>query len=195
MTAAELPSLEESWLVVIDPQRIFADPASQWGSPMFDAALGPIKSLRSEFGAERTIVTRWLPGKAREGSWGPYFETWPFADQPDTDPLFDLVSPANGWSSRGTLDVSTFGKWGGALTRITGATPTLVLAGVSTDCCVISTALPAADAGATLVVAADACAGSTQQNHDAALQVMGLYAPQILVTGSHEVLAGRSAST
>ncbi|WP_346007353.1 cysteine hydrolase family protein [Janibacter terrae] len=194
MTGAErpsLPDLDDAWLVVVDPQRIFADPASEWGSPMFDAALGPIKSLRSGFGAERTLVTRWLPGTSREGSWGPYFEHWAFADRPDTDPLFDLVSPANGWSSRGTVDVTTFGKWGTALRRVTGETPTLVLAGVSTDCCVISTALPAADAGATLVVAADACAGSSEEDHAAALQVMGLYAPQIVVSTSAEVLAER----
>jgi nicotinamidase-related amidase len=186
-----LPDLTDAWLVIIDPQKIFADVRSEWGSPMFDDAVGPIKSLRSGFGADRTIVTRWLPGTERAGSWGPYFERWPFADQPDTDPLFDLVSPANGWSSRGTVDVSTFGKWGEGLTRLTGATPTLVLAGVSTDCCVISTALPAADAGATVVVAADACAGSSEDNHAAALQVMGLYAPQIEIVSSAEVLNSR----
>lgn len=186
-----LPDLSDAWLVVIDPQRVFADPSSEWGSPMWDAALGPIKSLRSGFGADRTIVTRWLPGTDRRGSWGPYFERWPFADRPDTDPLFDPVSPAQGWSSRGTLDVSTFGKWGEGLTRITGETPTLVLAGVSTDCCVISTALPAADAGATVVVAADACAGSSEESHAAALHVMGLYAPQIEVVDSAQVLRNR----
>lgn len=190
-TQPALPDLSDAWLVIIDPQKIFADSASEWGSPMFAGALGAIKSLRSGFGADRTIVTRWLPGTGRAGSWGPYFERWPFADRPDTDPIFDLVSPANGWSRRGTVDVSTFGKWGEGLTRLTGATPTLVLAGVSTDCCVISTALPAADAGATVVVAADACAGSSQDNHAAALQVMGLYAPQIEVVDSAAVLAAR----
>ncbi|GAA8844753.1 isochorismatase family protein [Helicobacter pylori] len=186
-----LPDLDDAWLVVVDPQRIFADPTSEWGSPMFDAALGPIKSLRSGFGAQRTIVTRWVPGPERPGSWGPYFERWGFADRPATDPVFDLVTPAAGWSSRGSIDLSTFGKWGEPLTRIIGETPTIVLAGVSTDCCVISTALPAADAGATVVVAADACAGSTQDNHEAALQVMSLYSPQIEVSTSAAVLAAR----
>lgn len=188
----ELPDLSDAWLVVIDPQRIFADPSSDWGSPMFDAALGPIKSLRSGFGAGRTIVTRWVPGLERPGSWGPYFERWAFADKPATDPVFDLVTPAEGWSSRGAIDATTFGKWGEPLTRITGETPTIVLTGVSTDCCVISTALPAADAGATVVVAADACAGSTQDNHEAALQVMSLYSPQIEVSTSAAVLTQRA---
>ena len=77
------------------------------------------------------------------------------------------------------------------MTRTTGETPTLVLAGVSTDCCVISTALPAADAGVRVVVAADACAGSSEENHAAAVQVMGLYDPQIVVSDSQAVLAAR----
>lgn len=188
----ELPDLHDAWLVVIDAQLIFADPAtSEWGSPMFDAALPQIKALRSGFGADRTILTRWVPGTDRSGSWGAYFERWPFADRSGTDPIFDLITPAAGWSSRRTLDVSTFGKWGEGLTRVTGDQPTLVLAGVSTDCCVISTALPAVDSGATVVVAADACAGSTEEDHDAALKVMGLYAPQITVADSPAVLAAR----
>lgn len=186
-----LPALEDAWLVVVDPQRIFADPASEWGSPMFAAAMEEMTRLRAEFGADRTLVTRWVPGTSREGSWGAYFERWPFADRPATDPVFDLVPPVAGWSSRGTVDLSTFGKWGDGLTAITGPTPTLVLAGVATDCCVISTALPAADAGATVVVAADACAGSTKDDHEAALQVLALYDPQILVRDTAAVLRAR----
>lgn len=192
MADVELPDLDDAWLVIIDAQRIFADPAtSEWGSPMFDASLPQIKGLRSGFGAHRTILTRWVPGTERKGSWGPYFERWPFADRSGTDPIFDLVTPAAGWSSRRTLDVTSFGKWGEDLARITGEHPTLVLAGVSTDCCVISTALPAIDAGATVVVAADACAGSSEEAHAAALRVMGLYAPQIVVADSAAVLAAR----
>jgi len=67
-----------------------------------------------------------------------------------------------------------------------------VVTGVSTDCCVISTALPAADAGATLTVVSDACAGSTPENHRAALDVMALYPPQITLRTTDEVLAART---
>ena len=58
----------------------------------------------------------------------------------------------------------------------------VTLTGVSTDCCVLSTALPAADAGATVRVVRDACAGSTPENHERALAAMALYAPQITIT-------------
>lgn len=37
------------WLVVIDPQRIFADSASDWGSPMWPDALGVIALLLPRF--------------------------------------------------------------------------------------------------------------------------------------------------
>ena len=51
--------------------------------------------------------------------------------------------------------------------------------------------LAAADAGARVTIAADACAGSTAENHAAALHVMGLYPPQITVSDTETVLAGR----
>jgi nicotinamidase-related amidase len=86
------------------------------------------------------------------------------------------------------VTATTFGKWVPDLVAITGETPHLVVAGVSTDCCVVSTALAAADAGATLTVVTDACAGSTPGNHRSALDVMALYPPQITLTTTAELL-------
>jgi nicotinamidase-related amidase len=172
-----------AWLLVIDPQRIFADPDSDWCAPGFASIVTPVDALVSEYG-DRTIVTRWLPGDNRRGSWAAYFEKWSFADRPNDDAMFDLAEAAVPWAAKrggATLDVSTFGKFGESLLAITGPEPHLVLTGVATDCCVISTALAAADAGATVEVMSAACAGSSDDNHAAALRVMGLYAPQITV--------------
>lgn len=180
--------MTDPWLLVIDPQRIFADPASQWCAPGFAQIVDPVHRLAEHYG-DRTLVTRWLPGTDRRGSWRAYFDRWTFADVPDTDPLFELVPQARDLTRRPTLDVSTFGKYSPALTAVTGEHPSLVLTGVATDCCVISTALAAADAGATVTVVSDACAGSSEDNHAAALQVMGLYAPQIEVVTTPELLA------
>ena len=182
--------MSDTWLVVIDPQNIFASPDSAWGSPFFAKAIPRIRALADAFG-ERVLVTRWMPTADRSTSWGEYFAAWPFADQPPTDPLFDLVPEAAGLSSRPTLDLPTFGKWGAEMEQIVGHGASVVLAGVSTDCCVISTALAAADAGAHVTVAADACAGSTADNHAAAITVMGLYPPQITMSTTAGVLAGR----
>ena len=177
----------DAWLVVIDPQRIFASPDSQGGSPMFPGIVEPVRRLAAAAG-ERTVVTRWVPAPDPRGSWAAYMEAWPFADVPDGDPLLAVVPEMEG-VGREVVSVPTFGKWGPALEAITGPVPHLVLAGVSTDCCVVSTALAAADAGATLTVVTDACAGSTPENHRAALDVMALYPPQITLATTAEVLA------
>lgn len=183
-------SAAEPWLVIIDPQNIFAAPGSEWGSPFFADVMPRIRSLADAF-RDRVVVTRWLPTADRDTSWGDYFAAWPFADQPPTDALFDLVPAAAQLSARPTLDLPTFGKWGPELEHIVGRGAEIVLAGVSTDCCVLSTALAAADAGVRLTVATDACAGSTAENHAAALHVMGLYPPQITLRTTAEVLAER----
>ena len=176
----------DAWLVVIDPQRIFADPSSQWGSPMFPAIVDPVRRLAAA-AADRTVVTRWVPARDPQGSWAAYLEAWPFADVPEGDPLLALVPEMRGLGSQ-VVSVPTFGKWGHALEAVTGPLPHLVLAGVSTDCCVVSTALAAADAGATITVVTDACAGSTPANHQAAMDVMALYPPQITLATTAEVL-------
>lgn len=178
----------QPWLVVIDPQRIFAAPDSDWGSPMFSDIVDPVHRLARAH-AGRVIITRWVaPSAEPVGSWGAYMRAWPFADRPADDPLFDIVAEMADIDAH-IVSETTFGKWGAGLTAITGPTPDLIVTGVSTDCCVISTALAAADAGATLTVVSDACAGSTPQNHRAALDVMALYPPQITVATSAEVLA------
>ena len=183
-TAAEAP-----WLVVVDPQVIFADPSSQWASPEFDAAMTVIERVAPAFG-EHVLLTRWLPTAARstpEGlptSWAGYFAQWTFADRPASDPLYDLVPRARKLTDRPTIDEPTFGKWGEGLRAVVGEAPHLVLAGVSTDCCVITTALAAADGGAHVQVLTDGCAGSTAEDGAAALRIMGLFDPQIRLTDS-----------
>ena len=188
--ATGLPDLGDAWLLVVDPQRIFASPQeSPWGSPMFESIVEPLQRLAGGLGPDRTVITRWVPGQARPGAWAEYFAAWPFADRPPSDQVFDLVADLRGRTAHPTLDQPTFGKWCPELIDRVGATPTLLLTGVSTDCCVLSTALPAADSGARVVVVTDACAGSTPQNHGAALTVLGLYPPQITLATSAEVLA------
>lgn len=177
----------DAWLVVIDPQRIFADPTSQWGSPMFPAIVDPLRRLASAAG-DRMVVTRWVPARDPRGSWEAYLKAWPFADVPEDDPLLELVPELADLVTGPVVSVPTFGKWGPELESRTGATPHLVLVGVSTDCCVISTALAAADAGATVTVVTDACAGSTPENHRAAMDVMALYPPQITLATAADVL-------
>ncbi|GAA1325835.1 isochorismatase family protein [Brachybacterium rhamnosum] len=190
MSAAEPATDREPWLLVVDAQRIFADPASDWASPFWEGAWERIRELAAAVGPERTLLTRWLPTADRSTAWGDYFATWPFADVPATDPLYALVDGAAELSAHPTIDEPSFGKWGRQLAGVVGHAPQLLVTGVSTDCCVITTVLAAADAGAHVTVVADACAASAAENATAALHTMSLFPPQVDLRSTAEVLAG-----
>jgi len=179
--AAYGPVDDDEWLVIIDPQAIFASPAtSPWGSPLWAGVEPRIAALAAAYGPDRTIVTRFVADPGLGGSWTPYYREWPFALVPDTDPLYAVV-PALAGVARQTVTAGTFGKWG-VLEPLVGARAKIALTGVSTDCCVLSTALPAADAGASVRVIAQACAGSSVANHERALGAMALFGPQIVIS-------------
>ena len=85
-------TLGDDWLVIIDPQVVFADPqASPWGSSMWAGAVGHIATLAAASTPSRTIITRFVADPGLGGSWGPYYEEWPFALVPDGDPLYAVV--------------------------------------------------------------------------------------------------------
>jgi nicotinamidase-related amidase len=172
-------------LVVIDMQRVFADPASGWATPGFAGIVDTVSALVAAFDPAVTR-TRFVSPQVPRGAWREYYRQWPFALQPPDAPLWDVVPELA--RPEPTVDAPTFSKWGPELAaRLGGAD--MVLAGVSTDCCVLSTALAAADAGVPVRVVADACAGVDEAAHRKALDVMALYAPLIRVVSAAELLA------
>lgn len=172
-------------LVVIDAQHVFADPASEWAAPRFAETVPRLGQLVAAFGDD-VVFTRFVAPDEPIGVWREYYERWPFALRPADSPLWELVAP---FAGRPTLDYATFGKWDDRLAVRTSGE--LVVAGVSTDCCVISTVLPAADAGVAVRVVADACAGATDESHDQALAVMARYAPLVDLTTTAAELSRR----
>lgn len=173
--------VEGEWLVIIDPQSVFAAPdTSPWGSPLWAQTEPHVVALAQAYGPQRTVITRFVADPDLGGSWASYYDEWGFALVPDGDPLYAVV-PALAEAASHVVSAPTFGKWNADLRAVVGDQPRLALAGVATDCCVISTALPAADAGATIRVIADACAGSTHENHERALAAMELFGPQITI--------------
>ena len=171
--------------MVIDLQQVFADPSSGWFTPRFAEVLEPVDRLLAAYRPEVTF-TRFVAPAEPVGAWQEYYRQWPFARQPADAPLYALVDR---YAGEPALALPTFGKWGPELAARAGAE--LVVAGVSTDCCVISTVLAAADAGVKVRVAVDACAGSTDQSHQQALAVMGLYAPLVQLTTVEELVGRR----
>lgn len=184
---------DDAWLVVIDMQQVFTG-ESPWATPRFDHATAGIERLLPRF-TGRTVFTRFVAPERPQGAWVPYYRDWPFALRPEGDPLWDLTEPfASAAADRRdpVVTATTFGKWGTGLQAVVGDHPHLVLTGVSTDCCVLSTALAAADAGATVTVVAEACAGASDDDHERALAAMRLYAPLITVVDSAADLSART---
>jgi nicotinamidase-related amidase len=186
MTGAPAPLL-----AVIDMQQVFADPGSAWFTPRFAEITGPVRELVAAF-RPRAAFTRFVAPAEPSGAWRAYYEQWPFALRPAEDPIYRLAGDFADEPGP-TVDATTFGKWGPDLAARVGHGGWLVLAGVSTDCCVLSTALAAADAGVAVQVVADACAGLTDETHAQALAVMGLYAPLIKVVSLAGAVAGAAA--
>ena len=175
-------------LVVVDMQRVFADPSSGWATPGFAAILPTVAAL-VETCAPAVTFTRFVAPSQPAGAWRAYYAQWPFALQPPDAPLWDVVPELALPDSMGTgptVDATTFSKWGPQLAERVGPA-TLVLAGVSTDCCVLSTAVAAADAGVPVQVVADACAGVDDASHRKALDVLALYGPLVEIVTSADV--------
>jgi nicotinamidase-related amidase len=175
------------WLVVIDMQVVFGEPSSAWFTPGYAAIEPTVARLVERFG-ERVVLTRFIAPEHPTGAWVPYYEQWPFALVHHTDPLYDLMPPFAG-TEHPVISRTTFGKWGDELSTIIGPDASVVLAGVSTDCCVLSTALAAADAGVHVSVVRDACAGLSAADHQRALDAMALYGPLIEITTADAVLS------
>jgi nicotinamidase-related amidase len=179
---ADLPGAdgpgEPDCLVVIDMQRVFGEPGSPWLAPRFAEIVQPVRRLAEAF-SPKVVFTRFVAPAVPYGAWRRYYEEWPFALQPPDAPIYELAGPFAAMAGP-TVDETTFSKWGPELAARAGG-GALVLAGVSTDCCVLSTALAAADAGVTVRVVADACAGVDDESHAKALDVMSLYGPIVEV--------------
>ncbi len=176
------------WLAIIDMQRIFADPGSGWATPGFAAIVEPVNRLVAAAGDRRTF-TRFLAPPEPAGAWSDYYRQWPFALQPADAPIYQLVDDLHG-TGEPTIDACTFSKWTPELAARVGPDAALVLAGVSTDCCVLSTAVAAADAGVHVQVVSDACAGVDESSHRQALHILSLYQPIITVVTVDQAIAG-----
>jgi nicotinamidase-related amidase len=143
----------------------------------------PIEELVAAH-APRVTFTRFVAPAEPAGAWGAYYEQFAFALQPPDAELYALVPEIARHATAGTLDASTLSKWGPELAATLPPDAELLVAGVSTDSCVLGTALGAADAGVRVRVAADACAAVDDDAHEQSLAVMRLWAPLIDVAAA-----------
>ena len=175
MSASLAPLGTDTVHVVIDMQRLF-DEETGWRVPDLVALLPPIARL-IEHRPARALYARFItPGSIGEakGAWQSYYRQWPQVIR-DRLPagIFDLVKPlARHAAPNQQFDKEGFSAFSGpsfpGMLRDLGAS-TLVLSGVETDVCVLSTALEAIERGLRVVIATDAVASSSPAGHRATL--------------------------
>ena len=177
------------WLMAIDLQPAFSHPDSPWFTPTLAEVSRRIAALVPLYG-ERVLFTRFVPPAVPTNSWISYYRKWPFALEAGSSWLWQVDAA---WRGHASVASHTFSKWiPEAFARFAPGAG-VVLCGVSTDCCVLATALAAVDGGVPVRVVADACAAKTQAAHEAALGIMAARAPQLDLVTTAEELARMSA--
>jgi nicotinamidase-related amidase len=176
------------WLVVVDVQRIFVEPGELWYTPSYAGIGANIGALASAM-APRCVFTRFVAPATPAGAWLDYYRRWPTARRAADDPGWALaVHPAIGR----TVDAPTFNKWCPELRAVVGEAEHLLLCGLTTDCCVLATALAAADDGRSVSVVTDATCAGTDALHAAALEILSARAPLISLTTTQDLLANQA---
>jgi nicotinamidase-related amidase len=184
------------YLLVIDMQNVFADPKSGWRTPEIEQIYAPIQQLVAHF-SPQVVFTRFISARQPQGAWRTYYQDWPETLVPPSDPIWEIVPElrelsltVNGWNGDATtIDKTTFGKDGPELQTLLAPDDEVYLCGVASDCCVLATAVPLIDRGIKTYVIADACRAAEEKAHQAAMVVMGDYAPICEIVNSADVLA------
>ena len=174
-------------LVVIDMQNGFRDLASQWAVARYDEIVPVIKGLADHLSGP-AVYTRFIADPQDvQGAWQAYYERWDEMLLPPDAPAWDITVDVPDGSH--IISKTTFSKWGPELAALVPVGGELVLTGVATDCCVLSTALGAVDAGRYVTVIADACAAVSDEAQQQSLALLELLAPLCRVMNSAEYLA------
>lgn len=159
----------------IDMQRLFAE-ETEWHTPAMAQVTPPIVRISGHAPA-RAIFTRfWAPQHLYDakGAWQTYYERWQSVlAHKNEDDLYGLIPELRLFVPPGQiLDKFGFSAFDAPelepmLARL-GA-KTLVVTGVETDVCVLSTLFGAIDRGYRIVLVEDAIASSDPASHTATL--------------------------
>ena len=172
-------------LVVIDMQEVFRHPESQWHVPRYATAETHIEEILRTH-PEHVVWTRFVRDPLETGSWREYYERWDKCREDTDSQVWNLTMPVE--PHHEVLTLPTFSKWGDALANLTDASQRIVICGVATDCCVLSTVLGAVDAGKPVTVVSDACAGVTDEAHDQTLSLLSLLHPMVEIVTTEQFL-------
>jgi nicotinamidase-related amidase len=161
----------------IDMQNLFA-PGAPWATPWMERVMPLILRLASHAPA-RTVFTRFIPPQNKQsarGVWKAYYEKWECVTREKiASQLLDLVPSLMPFVPPASIiDRQTYNAFGNG--RLHGflenhRVDTLVLSGGETDVCVLASVLAAVDLGYRVILAEDALCSSSDESHDAMLEL------------------------
>ncbi|HYD19178.1 MAG TPA: isochorismatase family cysteine hydrolase [Patescibacteria group bacterium] len=161
----------------IDMQRIFAE-ETPWHTPWMRRILPQVCEIASRH-AERTIFTRFVPvqkpGDA-EGNWKRYYERWEEMTLEKLDPGYvELIEELRLFTPPAqVLDKKVYSPWVGTGLHAQlqeRQVDTLVVTGGETEVCVIAAVAGAVDLGYRVILVTDALCSSSDETHDAMLEI------------------------
>jgi nicotinamidase-related amidase len=160
--------------------------------------VAPVVTVLAERFTERTVFTRFIPPVRPEnmpGTWQRYYRKWHAATRERVDPvLLDLLPPLARLAPPAiVIDKTRYSAFAGsslAAHLVERQTDTLIVTGSETDVCVAATVLGAVDRGYRVVIVTDAICSSSDEGHDALMQVYHRrYGEQIETTDAETVLS------
>ncbi|MBI5525071.1 MAG: cysteine hydrolase [Deltaproteobacteria bacterium] len=167
-----LPSLSNAILVVIDLQRLFLDPSSPAFLPAWPGIEPRVRALLDLFRAARRPVV-WTRHVDPHGESGKVIAHFGGKPMPADDALTAFVQGWQPGPRDGIALKSRYSAWTAPELRARMRPDSVpVFAGVTTHRCILATAVEAASRDRICVVAADACATSSERLHIAALHVL-----------------------
>lgn len=161
----------------VDMQRIF-DKGADWEVEWMRRALPQVCQL-VDLAPARTVFTRFIPPATLDdapGTWSRYYEKWPQMLQQNLGkdwlrllPELELHLP-----TARVFDKPVYSPW--LDTRLHALLQgdridTLVVSGGETDVCVMATVMGAVDLGYRVIIASDGVCSSSDDTHDAAMEV------------------------
>lgn len=180
----------------VDMQRIFSS-EGPWTTPWMPRVLPVVAEIAGRFPG-RTLFTRFItPHRAEDmpGTWRRYYARWPEATRERLDPrLLELLPPlAELCPPAIVIDKTRYSAFAGSALlvhlRQRGA-DALIITGSETDVCVLATVLDAVDLGYRVILVPDGVCSSSDEGHDALLQVYRRrYSEQIETADAETILA------
>jgi nicotinamidase-related amidase len=191
-----LPLTPRTVHLCIDMQRIFS-PDGPWATPWMERVLPVVLAISHRF-PERTVFTRFMtPHRASDmpGTWRRYYEKWRQTTREQLDPrLLELMPGLGKLAPPATvIDKTRYSAFFEPFLlhhlRARQADG-LIVTGSETDVCVLATIMGAVDHGYRVILVRDGVCSSSDEGHDALLELYHRrYSIQIETADAESILS------